>query len=467
MRSVKFAIALLAAGTALVAVEAGTAQTVPAAEPTGDAMLAIGAKERAREMQLLGITAFRPPAEAIDAASPAFANYDEAKANPYPKLPPLLITASGQKITTTDQWWKTRRPEIARIFETQVYGRVPDNVPALTWRVAETVEQEIGGIPAITRKMIGRVDNRAAPGITVEIQANVTTPKAMQGHRVPAILAFARPQRRARPGSLPVVVLPPGPEYRTQLLQNGWGVIELDVDSIQPDNGAMLERGIIGLTNKGQPRALDQWGAVRAWAWGASRTLDALQDSDAIDPNRVGIFGHSRTGKAALVAMANDDRFKVGYLSASGMGGTNLYRRNYGEPVQNLAALTEYFWYAGNALRMSAVGKTPDDLPFEAHWMLALVAPRPVFISGGPLILEPRDQTPGDAWQDVGGMFKSAVAASPAWALLGAKGIQTATMPPRLTYLGKGDIGFREHEYGHTPAPNWPHFIRFASKYLD
>jgi hypothetical protein len=468
MRSIRNAIALLAvAGAALVAAEAGTAQTVPAAEPTGDTMLAIAEKERAREMRLLGITAFRPPAEAIDTSSPAFANYDEAQANPYPNLPPLLVTASGQKVTTADQWWKVRRPEIARIFETQVYGRVPDDVPAISWRVAETIEQEIGGIPAITRKMVGRAENKAAPGINVEILMNVTTPRAMRGHRIPTILAFARlVQRPRRAGSYPVA-LPPGPDFRTQLMQNDWGLIELDINSIQPDNPAMLDQGIIGLTNKGQPRGLDQWGAVRAWAWGASRALDALEDSDAIDPKRVGIFGHSRTGKAALVAMANDDRFKVGYLSATGMGGVNLYRRNYGEPVQNLASLTEFFWYAGNALKLSVSGKTPDDIPYDAHWMLALVAPRPVFISGGPMITEPREAIPGDAWQDVGGMFKSAVAAGPAWELLGAKGLQTGTMPPRLTYLGQGDIGFREHQYGHTPAPNWPHFIRFASRYLD
>jgi hypothetical protein len=280
-------------------------------------------------------------------------------------------------------------------------------------------------------------------------------------------MLFGRTTPRPRPVPPPGNTEASGPSERELLIAKGWAVVVLDPGSVQADNAAGLDKGIIGLVNQGRPRSLDDWGALRAWAWGASRGLDYLQTDPDIDAKRVAIFGHSRYGKAALVTMAYDQRFATGYLSSSGAGGADLYRRNFGEGIPNLVAASEFHWFAGNFLKYAAVGHSAAELPVDAHELIAMVAPRPLFIGAGALMLSPPEAVPGDGWIDPTGMFKAAAAASPVWKLLGKTGLETTGMPPILTYLGAGDIGFRQHQEGHTATPNWPYFIAFASKYFD
>jgi len=423
--------------------------------------------ERNRELGLLGIDALRPGVSARNPAAPDFANFDEAKANPYPDLPPLLRTSDGKRITTAAAWWHVRRPEIARLFDEHVYGRVPANIPAVSWRVTETVEESVGDQPVVTKKLVGHVDNKAAPGIDVDIRMNVTVPAALRDRHIPAVMLFGPTVPRPRPAPPPGSAEPDGPSEREQLIAKGWAVVVLEPASVQADNAAGLDKGIIGLVNQGRPRSLDDWGALRAWAWGAGRGLDYLQSDPDIDAKRVAIFGHSRYGKAALVTMAYDQRFATGYISSSGAGGANLYRRNFGEGIPNLAAANEFHWFAGNFLKYAAVGHSAAELPVDSHELIAMVAPRPLFIGAGALMLSPPEAVPGDGWIDPTGMFKAAAAASPVWKLLGKAGLETTDVPPMQTYLGAGDIGFRQHQYGHTPTPNWPYFIAFASKYFS
>jgi len=443
------------------------AQASPPADPARAQIQAGSEAERARELGLLGIAALRPGVSARNPAAPDFANFDEAKANPFPDLPPLLITAAGKTITTPAAWWRVRRPEIMRLLDANLYGRVPAHIPPVTWRVTETVDDAIGGTPVVTQKLIGHVDNDADPAIAVDIAMTVTMPAALRGKHIPAVMLFGSTNPRPRPLSAFGINEPDGPGEREQLIAKGWAVVVLDPSTVQADNGAGLDRGIIGLVNKGRPRSLDNWGALRAWAWGAGRGLDYLATDPDVDAGRVAIFGHSRYGKAALVTLAYDPRFATGYISSSGAGGAALYRRNYGEGIPNLAAANEFHWFAGNFLKYAAVGHSAAELPVDAHELVAMVAPRPVFIGGGALMLSPLEAVPGDAWIDAPGMFKAAAAASPAWTLLGAKGLETTTLPPPLTYLSAGDIAFRQHQYGHTPKPNWSYFIQFASKYFD
>ncbi|HEY0282062.1 MAG TPA: hypothetical protein VGC27_05515, partial [Rhizomicrobium sp.] len=279
----------------------------------------------------------------------------------------------------------------------------------------------------------------------------VTLPAHAKGP-VPVImeLAFTGPWL----ATLPV---PSGPDWRQQILALGWGYAELIPVSIQPDNGAGLTQGIIGLVNKGQPRKPDDWGALRAWAWGASRALDYFETDPSVDATQIGIEGHSRYGKAALVAMAYDPRFAIAYISSSGAGGAKLLRRNFGETLENVAGTGEYHWMAGNFLKYAGP-LTAKDLPVDAHELIALCAPRPVFIGGGA--------TQGDGWVDARGMFMAAAAASPVYELLGKKGLNAAGLPPIETPLIAGDIAFRQHGGGHTPAPNWPAFLTFAQRYI-
>jgi hypothetical protein len=256
------------------------------------------------------------------------------------------------------------------------------------------------------------------------------------------------------------------PPNEWELVAAGWGFVRIDPASIQADNAVGLTRGIIGLVNKGQPRTPDQWGALRAWAWGADRGLDYLETDKSVDAKHVGIEGVSRYGKAALVTMAFNDRFAMVLVGSSGKGGATLLRRNFGEGVENLAT-GEYYWEDGNFIKFDASDATfgsmnPGDLPVDSNELIALCAPRLTFISYGV-------PEKGDArWLDQQGSFMATVDASRVFTLLGAKGLavegdyKTAKMPPVNQGLLDGELAWRQHDGGHTDAPNMKWFIQWA-----
>ncbi len=417
-------------------------------------------QDHQRTLDLLGIRELRRGRDGSP-ISPYAANYDESKANPYPRLPDPLVLNDGQPVTLAKIWWTERRPQIVEFFDREVYGRVPAQIPPVQWEITETKQDTVGGVPVTTKSLTGHVDHSTYPSITVDMKLQLTTPASASGP-VPVILefgfigSFVFPARPGQPPAPPPPLVP-GPSWQEQLLAKGWGYAILVPHSVQADNGAGLTEGIIGLCNHGRPRKLDDWGALRAWAWGASRALDYLATDKAVDAKQVGITGHSRYGKAALVTMAYDPRFAIGYISSSGAGGAKLIRRDWGETLENVAGLGEYHWMAGNFLKYAGP-LTPGDLPVDAHELIALCAPRPVFIGGGA--------TKGDGWVDARGMFLAALAASPVYRLLGGKGLQTTDLPPMETPDIGGDLAFRQHSGGHSPAPNWPTFLVFASRYL-
>jgi len=410
--------------------------------------------DRQRLMDLLHISALRTGANGSNPQAPNYANYDESKANPYPDLPDPLVLKNGTKVTTAKMWWEQRRPEIVEDFDREIYGRLPKVMPAVRWEVAKTTEETVGDVPVITKQLVCHVDNSAYPQITVDIQATLTTP-AQANHPVPVIMELGGtfgPLRGAGRGPAPV-----GPSWQQQVLAKGWGYAVLSTTSVQADNGAGLTAGIIGLVNKGQPRKVDDWGALRAWAWGAGRVLDYFETDKSVDAKHVGIEGHSRYGKAVALAMAYDSRFAIAFVSSSGEGGVKIHRRNWGELVENVAAPNEYHWMAGNFLKYAGPLNW-NDMPVDSHELVALCAPRPVFISAGA--------TNGDGWVDAKGMFLAAVGAGPVYKLLGKKDVGTTEFPAIETALIDGDVAFRQHTGGHTPAPNWPTFITFAGRYM-
>jgi hypothetical protein len=427
-------------------------------------------EDHRRMMELLGIASLRPGANGRDPNAPNAANYDESKANPYPKLPDPLMLKNGKPVTTAEAWWSLRRPEIVEDFDREIYGRVPKEVPKVSWEVTETLREKVGETPVVVKKLVGRADNSSYPHINVEIQLTLTTPESAAGP-VPVMLEFGFGgfgPRRGGPGAAakkkaagPGFGQGPGPSWQQQVLAKGWGYAIIVPNSIQADNGAGLTQGIIGLCNKGQPRKPDDWGALRAWAWGASRALDYFETDPAVDAKRVGIEGLSRYGKAALVAMAYDERFAIGFIGSSGAGGAKLLRRNLGELVENLAGSGEYHWMAGNFLKYAGP-LTWDDLPVDAHELIALCAPRPVFISYGA------STGPGaeGQWVDQRGSFMAAVAAGSVYRLLGKKDLGTEQFPELETGLIEGELAFRQHRGGHTTGPNWPVFLEFAERYI-
>jgi hypothetical protein len=260
------------------------------------------------------------------------------------------------------------------------------------------------------------------------------------------------------------------PPNEWQLVAAGWGFVRFDPASVQADNGAGLTRGIIGLVNKGQPRKPGQWGALRAWAWGAGRGLDYLETDSAVDAKHVGIEGVSRYGKAALVTMAFEPRFAMVLVGSSGKGGATLLRRNFGEGVENLAT-GEYYWMAGNFIKYDASDATfgsmnPGDLPVDSNELIALCAPRLTFISYGV-------PAKGDAkWLDHEGSFMATIDANRVFALLGAKTLdiagdyKTAVIPPVNEGHLDGQLAWRQHDGGHTDAPNMKWFIQWADKFI-
>jgi hypothetical protein len=368
-----------------------------------------------------------------------WSNYDEAKANPFP-LPPALVLANGQPVNSAAQWWRQRRPEILEAFRSEVYGRIPPGTPSITWKVTATSEN--GGTR--TKRIVGQIDNSAYPAATPVLRLTLTLPAHASGP-VPVIVVVAPGEGPPRPG--------PGPSASPleQVIARGWGLARFDTESLQPDSGSGLTRGIIGLMNRGQPRTRpDDWGVVAAWVWGLSRTIDYLETDPDVDARRLGVEGHSRWGKTALWAAASEPRWAIVYASCSGEGGAKLFRRNYGETTDNIAGS---YWMAG-AFRK--YGGHWNDLPVDAHELIALVAPRPAFITGATQ----------DPWSDPHGEFLAAVAAGPVYRLLGRRDLGTSVMPAPDVALVSGEIAFREHVGAHTDGPDWPVFLAYASRYL-
>ncbi len=476
-------------------------------------------------MDQLGIKALRPGPSG-DENAPNHANYDESIANPYPNLPEVLTLKNGKKVTTPSIWWNQRRPEIVEDMDREVYGRVPANIPKVTWTVEVTDREMINRIPVIAKRIKGKVDNSSYPLIDVNIDMVLVVPANAKGPvpvlmmfgpaRLPApaqpnpaaletintalrkLLADSDPAVKAAleqyPAYQPLVTLPntnmfgpppppkvptpdipgiPGvnndPPSNEQLIANGWGYVMINPSSIQADNGAGITRGIIGLVNKGQARKPDDWGALRAWAWGASEALNYLIASEpAVDAKHVGIEGVSRYGKAALVTMAYDERFAMGLIGSSGKGGTTLHRRNWGEAVESLTG-GEYYWMAGNFMKYGASeaafgSKNAGDIPVDTHQLIAMCAPRLVFISYG--IPEK-----GDAkWLDHQGSYMAAVAAGPVFKLLGVKDLgvsndyKTEKMPAVNTPMLDGQLAWRQHDQGHQDQANMKWFLKWVDK---
>ena len=481
-----------------------------------DPPLCLSAEEdHRRMMELLGITELRP-GKSPNASEPNAANYEEALANPYPELPDPLQMDNGKKVTSTRMWWEERRPEIVEHFEREVYGRLPENLPEVRWELEFQEREMIGWTPVIAKKLTGHVDNSDYPFIEVRVSMVVVTPEGAGGP-VPLLMMFG-------PAGLPAPVQPNPSDFRAlndgfrallskdtallsildrypayqplvrpegvnqwgwygpnsiqdtrirDLIQNGWGYAMIDPASIQADNGSGLScSGIIALANRGKTRKPGDWGALRAWGWGASRGLDYLETDPDVDSGKVGIEGVSRYGKAALVTLAFDTRFAFGLIGSSGKGGATLHRRNFGEAVENLAGRGEYHWMAGNYLKYAAAESQAGEmnasmLPVDSHELIALCAPRLVFISYGI----PEE---GDAhWLDHRGSYMAAVAAQPVYRLLGARDLGVSDdymheqMPEPTVGLLDGDLAWRQHTGGHTDAPNITCFVLWIQRQIN
>ncbi|MEZ4850719.1 MAG: acetylxylan esterase [Bacteroidia bacterium] len=415
------------------------------------------AADHAQMKEQLGITIPNRPGPSGNPQAPNAANNDESRVNQYVLTNPLMLK-NGKQVKTAKDWWEKRRPEIVEDFDREIYGRVPENVPAVTWKVIAEKDTVVGNYPVREKTLAGIVDNSAYPDIKVEIELLVATPLNAEGE-VPLVLHFGFINSPWGNNTVTPIGLgsPYEPTWKEQLISRGWGYAIIVPSSIQADNGAGLRQGIIGLTNKGQHRKPDDWGSLRAWTWGASRAIDYFEKDKDVDVSKIAIEGLSRYGKAAIVAMAYEPRISLGFIGSSGAGGAKILRRVFGEQVENLASSGEYHWFCGNFIKYAST-LTPDDLPVDAHELVALCAPRPVFISSGSPHVEGQ-------WIDAKGMFLSGLHAGPVYTLLGKNDLGVKEFPVLGTPLVDGEIAFRQHAGGHSTGPNWSTWLAWASRY--
>ncbi len=380
----------------------------------------------------------------------SWTNYDEGKANPF-SIPDALTMKNGEVVKDAETWWKVRRPELMEDFAREVYGRIPENTPKVTWEVTEIVTGAAGGL-AMKKTVVGHIDHSRYPKATPSIHLTLYLPVNANGAVPLMVQVVAGPGGYGAPrAGVPMVEPEPTRGSATyQLLGMGWGYASFEVGPVQNDYAGGLTSGIIGLMNGGKERKPDEWGALAAWSWGLSRAMDYLETDKGVDAKHVGVEGHSRYGKAALLAAALDQRWAIVFASCSGEGGAKLSRRNFGETVDNIAGS---HWMAGNFRKYAGHW---EDLPVDANELIALVAPRPVFITGGT----------GDPWSDPHGEFLAAVGAGEVYRLLGAKDLGSTEMPGADEALVGGEVALRYHKGPHTDTLDWPTFLGYAKKYM-
>ena len=394
-------------------------------------------------------------------------NYSEDKVRPY-SLPDPLVMESGQRVASAEEWLKLCRPEILKYYRDEIYGRVPENAPKVTWVVSETDAAARGGT-AIMKRVVGQMGekpNGPKMTLTVQLPARASEP-------VPVLLSIsfgfppagargqAAAKTRPRPPSAPGKAEaakgrgPGGFDAVGEVLGRGWGYASLAYGEIQPDRADRWKEGVIGLTLKeGQTRpAPDEWGTISAWAWGISRVIDFLETEKSVDASRIAITGASRLGKTVLWAGAQDQRVAAVFSVVSGEMGAALIRRDWGETLDDMAQ--NFPWqFAGNLQKWA--GRW-NELPVDQHMLISLCAPRPVYVNGGLK----------DQWSDPKGEFLAMVAAGPVYQLLGGKGLGVTDLPSLDAPVTAGDLAFHYHSGGHMAVPaDWKAFLDFAERHF-
>lgn len=434
-----------------------------------DSLNALTAADYSNMKTQLGLKELRPGKDGYSTDPATGANYDEFIANPYLNYPDPLMSFDGKPVKNAKEWYESRRPELIKAFEDEIYGHIPANVPGVKWKVVKEEKTMLGTTPCISRELAGVVDNSSCPSIKPVIQAEIVWPETA-GKNIPVIVEFGYMM-----GNVPMQAGngPVRKNWKEQVVERGWAACSLVPTSFQADGGHGLRDGIIGLCNKGGFRKADDWGSIRAWGWGASRLVDYFESEPQFDATKVAVEGNSRYGKTALVAAAFDERIASAFVSSSGKGGAAPWRRYCGETVENVAGDGEYHWMAGNFLKYAADPMTAADMPIDQHELLAICAPRPILISAG--------LPAADRWQDIMGMYICSAMASPVYELVGAGGLKygygedapasktpgrTDLFPGVNVGLMGGRLAFRMHDGGHEAGPNWPYFLDFFDRYV-
>lgn len=394
------------------------------------------------ERERMGLGELRDGASG-DPEAPNAANTDEALVGSL-EPPPLFSSAADR----TPAGWQERRAELVRLVEDHWVGRIPQAVEdfRVVWRKERTPSRP----GTIAEQWIGRViasDGRMGP----TIDATITFPADAQA--APALIDYTY----AWPGgAMPDFGGPPPPDSISLALENGFAHVAYRPQMLQADNAEMMADGVIGLAR--WPRERHDWGALRAWAWGASMLREELAADPRIDGERISLTGHSRFGKSVLVAAAFDHEFADAHVSSSGAGGAKLMRRDFGERWENMAGPGAFHWFTPNIMTYAAGDTTVADLPVDAHMLIALRAPRPLLVTSG--LAEK-----GDAWVDPRGMWFATDLAQPAWEVFDAPVPRTSMPRPEAREQLAFPLGWYQHGEGHVPWPAYDEFYEHEARF--
>jgi hypothetical protein len=369
-------------------------------------------------------------------------NYEEARVGSY-TLPDPLMGSAGRVSTAAE--WPARRAEILELFRANVYGRSPGRPESLRFEVLEENPRAMDGAATLKRIAVisgqGGREHRFELTLFLPNRASWPVPVFLLLNNRPA--TNTDPTRKERSEFWPAEAM----------VGRGYGIAALQVAELAPDDSAHFREGVIRLfegTTTG-PRPADAWGALAAWAWGASRAMDYFVTDPRVDAKHVAVVGHSRGGKAALWAGAEDERFALVISNESGEGGAALARRNFGETVARITTVFPH-WFARN---YAGYGDRVDALPIDQHMLLSLIAPRALYVASAD----------GDLWSDPRGEFLSLVAASPVYALWGEPPMRADAMPPLDAALIVGSRAYHVRTGVHNLLTfDWARYAEFADR---
>lgn len=352
-------------------------------------------------------------------------NYNEEKVPVY-KLPELLVTLDGKKIDNSDEWARIRRPEILELFRENVYGRVPVTPYRTSFRIVNENSNSMGGAATLKEVDI----EISSEGRSLTIRLNLFVPNN-KGKKVPAFLVInnrgadqADPSRKIKNEFWPA----------EEIVSRGYAAAVFQNSDVDPDNFDDFKNGIHGLLDRGERKG-DSWGTIAAWAWGASRCMDYLVTDSDIDAGKVAVLGHSRGGKTALWAAAEDQRFAMAVSNESGCGGAALARRKFGETIETINRAFPH-WFCRNYVQW---GDNEDSMPVDMHMLLALIAPRAVYVTSAS----------EDLWADPRGSYLSLLNSLPAFRLYGGNIMLSEQMPPLNKPVSSGNAGYHVRDGVH------------------
>jgi hypothetical protein len=405
------------------------------------------------------------------AAQTANTNYDEAKVQKY-ALPDVLTLRDGSKVRDAKTWNERRRPEILELYRSEVFGRNPAAVPALRSEVTSVDEKALGG--KAVRKQVTIYFSDKPDGPKMDLLLYLPAPSTKP---VPVFLGLGftgnqgvNPDPGIKlgeewvrdPATKQMVKRRAAESTRgsaatrwnvEQILEHGYGLATVYYGDIEPDFDGGMPFGIRPLFSASKEPAPDDWAAIGAWAWGLSRAMDYLEKERGVDARRVAVIGHSRLGKTALWAGAQDTRFSLVISNDSGEGGAAISRRRFGEQVRNLNSSFPH-WFDGNFKKYN---DREDDLPVDSHMLLALIAPRPLYVASAQ----------DDQWADPRGEFLATVNASPVYRLLGKQGIGTDQMPAihqPIMHTVAYHIRAGKHDI---TSYDWQQYLKFADMHWN